>query len=134
MRAMLLGEKEGLDGEVEKLYRDSSIIHILSISGLHISIIGMGLYRLFGRIGIPKKAGALCCIGLIWCYGLMTGMGLSSVRAILMFVLRLSAELLGRTYDMLTALAVAAAVLLAGQPMYVGYSGSVCFPLGRCFP
>ena len=123
LRAMLLGEKEGLDGEVEKLYRDSSIIHILSISGLHISIIGMGLYRLFGRIGIPKKAGALCCIGLIWCYGLMTGMGLSSVRAILMFVLRLSAELLGRTYDMLTALAVAAAVLLAGQPMYVGYSG-----------
>lgn len=123
LRAMLLGEKEGLDGEVEKLYRDSAIIHILSISGLHISIIGMGLYRLFGRMGVPKKAGALCCIGVIWCYGMMTGMGLSSVRAILMFVLRLAGELLGRTYDMLTALALAAAVLLAGQPMYVGYSG-----------
>lgn len=123
LQAMLLGEKEGLDGEVKKLYRDSSIIHILSISGLHISIIGMGLYRLLRRVGMPLKVGALCSIGLIWSYGLMTGMSLSAVRAIIMFVLHLTADMAGRTYDLLTALAFSAIVLLAGQPSYVRYSG-----------
>lgn len=123
LKAMLLGEKNGLDGEIRKLYRDSSIIHILSISGLHISIIGMGLYRLLRRLGIPLKAGALGCMGLICGYGIMTGMSLSAARAILMFILHLTADMAGRTYDMLTALALSAAVLLLEQPVYVRYSG-----------
>ncbi len=123
LKAMLLGEKNGLDGEIKKLYRDSSIIHILSISGLHISMIGMGLYRLLRRLGVPLKAGALGCMGIICSYGIMTGMSLSAARAILMFILHLTADMAGRTYDMLTALALSAAVLLAEQPMYVRYSG-----------
>ena len=123
LKAMLLGEKNGLDEEIKKLYRDSSIIHILSISGLHISMIGMGLYRLLRKLGVPLKAGALGCIGVICCYGIMTGMSLSAARAILMFILHLTADMAGRTYDMLTALALSAAALLLEQPMYVRYSG-----------
>lgn len=123
LQAMLLGEKDGLDSGIKKLYRDSSIIHILSISGLHISIIGMGFYRLLRKMGIPLKTGAVCSVGLIWCYGLMTGMSLSALRAIVMFALHLLADMAGRTYDMLTALAVAAMVLLLEQPAYLRYSG-----------
>lgn len=123
MKAMLLGEKNGLDEEIKKLYRDGAMIHILSISGLHISIIGMGLYRLFRRVGMPLKISALCSIGVICSYGMMTGMSMSAVRAILMFVLHLIADMAGRTYDMLTALALAAVVVLLEQPIYVQYSG-----------
>ncbi len=123
LKAMLLGEKNGLDGEIKKLYRDSSIIHILSISGLHISMIGMGLYRFLRKLGVPLKTGALGCIAVICCYGIMTGMSLSAARAILMFILHLAADMAGRTYDMLTALALSAVLLLLEQPMYVRYSG-----------
>lgn len=123
MKAMLLGEKNGLDAETKMLYQQSAIIHILSISGLHISMIGMGLYKGLRRAGIPQKIAAAVSAAVIICYGMMTGMSVSSVRAILMFLLHLMADVLGRTYDMATALALAAVFLLAGQPRYAEHSG-----------
>lgn len=123
MKAMLLGDKNGLDAETKELYRQSSIIHILSISGLHISTIGMGVYRLLRKVGVPIKIGAVLSMALIYGYGLMTGMSMSAVRAIFMFCLHLIADMVGRTYDMVTALALAAVLLLIEQPRYVQYSG-----------
>jgi|GEM_PF-616209 len=46
LQAMLLGEKGYLSNETKRLYQQNGIIHILAISGLHISVIGMGIYRL----------------------------------------------------------------------------------------
>ena len=45
MQTLLLGEKEELDAEVKALYQKNGIAHILSISGLHITLLGMGIYR-----------------------------------------------------------------------------------------
>ncbi len=44
--AMALGDKQDLDPETQMRYQLAGIIHILAISGLHISILGMGLYNL----------------------------------------------------------------------------------------
>lgn len=123
MKAMLLGDKSNLDKETKKIYQESGIIHILAISGLHISIIGMGIYKLLRKCFVPLKMAAVIAAGFIWCYGLMTGMSTSSIRAIFMFVLRLAADMVGRTYDMLTALCLAAVLLLAEQPRYAMHSG-----------
>lgn len=62
-------------------------------------------------------------IGLMYCYGTMTGMGISILRAYIMFGIRLCAELIGRTYDLLTAVTVAALVALIQQPLYIQHSG-----------
>ena len=45
IRAMLLGERQGMDGDVKRMYQLNGIAHILAISALHIAIIGMTLYR-----------------------------------------------------------------------------------------
>ena len=50
MSAMLLGDKSDLDQEIKNLYQENGIIHILSISGLHITLIGMSIYRMLRRI------------------------------------------------------------------------------------
>ena len=123
MKAMLLGEKNGLDEKTKELYQKSSIIHILSISGLHISMIGMGLYRCLRKAGLKLRLAGMASIVAVFCYGGMTGMGMSSVRAIIMFLFRILADMAGRTYDMATALALAAALLLAEQPAYIEHSG-----------
>lgn len=123
MKAVLLGEKSGLDAETKELYRQSSIIHILSISGLHISMIGMGLYYGLRKIGMGLRPAAAVSIAVILGYGIMTGMSLSSVRAVIMFTFHLLADMTGRTYDMTTALTLAAALLLAKQPRYIEHSG-----------
>lgn len=123
MGAMLLGEKGTLDSEVKSLYQQNGIIHILAISGLHLSILGMGFYNLLKRLRVPMAVDIILSIGLMYCYGTMTGMGVSIVRALVMFGLKLCAPLVGRTYDMLTAMTVAALLILVQQPLYLTHSG-----------
>jgi len=123
MGAMLLGEKGTLDGRIKSLYQYNGIIHILAISGLHLSVLGMGFYKLLDRLRMPKVVNIILSIGLMYCYGTMTGMGVSIVRALVMFGLKLCAPLVGRTYDMLTAMTVAALLILVQQPLYLTHSG-----------
>lgn len=129
LSAMLLGSKKRLDSEVKELYQASGIAHILAISGLHISFLGMLLLRLLRRLGCPAKIAALLCLPLLYSYGVLTGAGASGLRALCMFFLQLGAVLTGRTYDMITALAAAALLLLAEQPQYL-FSGSFQLSFG----
>ncbi len=123
MGAMLLGERGTLDEEVKALYQYNGIIHILAVSGLHLSVLGMGLYRLLGRLRVPKLVNIILTIAWMYCYGVMTGMGVSILRAFVMFGIKLCAPLVGRTYDMLTAMTAAALLILVRQPLYITHSG-----------
>lgn len=123
LKAMLLGDKKGLDRDIKKLYQEAAISHILCISGLHITFLGMGLYRMCKRTSMPKPGAVLLCILVMSLYGRMTGMSSSAARAIFMFALILLAQLWGRSYDMLTALALSAVWILTEQPLYIRHSG-----------
>ena len=123
MKTMLLGEKGILDEEIKGLYQRNGIAHILAISGLHISMIGMGLYQLLRRAGLKIKLSAILASMVIVLYGMMTGFAVSAIRAIAMFLLQMLAQILGRTYDRITALAVAAVLVLVEQPLYLFHSG-----------
>ena len=123
MKTMLLGEKGILDEEIKGLYQRNGIAHILAISGLHISMIGMGLYQLLRRAGLKINLSAILASMVIVLYGMMTGFAVSAIRAIAMFLLQMLAQILGRTYDRITALAVAAVLVLVEQPLYLFHSG-----------
>lgn len=123
MKAMLLGNKTELDLDTKALYQRNGIAHILAISGLHISIIGMGLYRLLRKMRIPLAAAAAGSVTVMYCYGIMIGMGTSAYRAIFMFAIHLLAEVTMRTYDMITAMAMAAVCIILEQPLYVFHTG-----------
>lgn len=123
MKTMLLGEKGILDEEIKGLYQRNGIAHILAISGLHISMIGMGLYQLLRRAGLKITLSAILASMVIVLYGMMTGFAVSAIRAIAMFLLQMLAQILGRTYDRITALAVAAVLMLVEQPLYLFHSG-----------
>lgn len=123
MKAMLLGEKGTLDAGLKELYQNNGIVHILAISGLHLSVIGMGCYNLLKKMRLPQSVNIILTIGIMYCYGTMTGMGVSMFRAYIMFGMHLFAKLIGRTYDLLTAVTVAAIAVLIRQPMYIQHSG-----------
>lgn len=123
MSALLLGDKKELDGELKDLYRRNGILHILSISSLHITIIGMSLYKLLRKAGIPIGPAAAAGSILLILYGCMTGFSVSACRAIGMYFIRMLGEIAGRTYDMLTALGVMAAVMVIDNPYYLQSSG-----------
>lgn len=119
LRAMLLGDKTELDEDTKNIYQKSGMSHLLAISGLHISIVGMSLYRFLRKRGCSYGISGGIGLTLVLLYGGMTGMSISTIRAVTMFGLAVMADLLGRSYDMLSALAAAALILLTEQPLYV---------------
>ena len=147
MKAMLLGDKKGMDREIKSLYQAAGISHVVAISGLHISILGTGVYNLLsalfdrlqaarqkfppGKRGRPSSgkvsSGKIpaCAVSAFFLLSFlfMTGFSASSMRAGIMFALSLTARLLGRTYDTATALSVAAALLLVENPAWIDDTG-----------
>ncbi len=123
LATMLLGDKKNLDSQMKELYQDNGIVHILSISGLHITIIGMGIYRLLRKLQVAIPPAAICGGVLLVLYGVMTGMSVSTIRAIGMYSLRMISLLCGRTYDLLTSLAILAALMTVVHPGYLNQGG-----------
>ncbi len=122
MQAMVLGRKEELDRELKELYQKNGISHLLAISGLHISLAGMGLYRLLRRITGSCAGSGIPVAAFLFAYCWMTGASISTVRAVLMCGMAILAELIGRTYDMLTGIGISALILMCTNPICVKQS------------
>lgn len=123
LATMVLSEKSLMNQEVKMLYQKVGISHILAISGLHISIIGMTLYKLLRKLTGSYWLSGLAAGSFMIAYGAMTGYRPSSTRAIVMFLMILVARAVGRTYDSLSALALAAFLLLWENPFLLNYAG-----------
>ncbi len=123
LKAMLLGEKSGLKKEQKELYQSGGISHILAISGLHISLVGMLLYRFLRKKKRSYPFSALVSGSCMVVYGFLTGFGVSAKRAVFMFLVYLGAELLGETYDVVSALALSGLLILAEQPLQLFQCG-----------
>ena len=122
VKTMLLGDKSGLETDVRQLYQRNGVSHILAISGIHISLLGMGLYKVLRKWMGIRSASVLSCVFLFF-YLVLTGFSVSAQRAVYMFWLRRGAECEGRTYDEPTALSLAALVVLCENPLYIFDSG-----------
>ncbi len=122
LEAMLLGEKGNLDAELKALYQKNGISHVLAISGLHISLLGLSLYRLLRRTTGSYILAGIPTILFLWGYSWMTGGSVSTVRAALMCLLAVAADLVGRSYDTLTSVGAVALVLMATEPLCVHQS------------
>ena len=66
--AMILGDKSQLDSEVKELYQQTGVAHMLAISGLHISLLGMVLFEWLRKHLIPMKMAAIVSLVLLIFY------------------------------------------------------------------
>ena len=123
LSTILLGEKSQMDPEIKKLYQVNGIGHILAISGLHLSVIGIGIYQLLRKLTGSYTIGGIGGIFFFFLYVLMIGVTVSVIRAGIMYLFRVGAEIAGRHYDSVTALSVAAAVVLIWRPLSI-YDGA----------
>lgn len=129
LSAMVLGDKSLMDQGIKELYAGAGISHILAVSGLHISVIGMGLFRFLRkrRIGYLLSAAASGTGVLLFC--IVSGMSVSAVRAGIMFGIFLGANVCGRKYDSFCALA-AAAIISVGCNPYLLWNAGFLFSYG----
>lgn len=123
MKAMLLGEKEKLSNETKVLYQKNGIAHILAISGLHISLIGMGIYEILHKFNLPKEVCVVITLGFLILFGVMVGLSASTKRAIIMFSLVMLSKMVKRSYDIVTSLSVAFILLIFSNYRLIGDCG-----------
>lgn len=116
--AMLFGDSSDVDISTMDDYRGSGILHILSVSGLHVGIIVGFLYWFFKKIRCPKIAYFLIITGILIFYCYLCGFVPTVVRSAIMSICLLGAALIGRKYDALSALGLAGLIILAINPLY----------------
>lgn len=119
LAAMFLGEKTMMDQEVKELYQVMGIGHILAISGLHLSILGVRTYRGIRRISGSYLIGGIFGSLFLTLYVVMVGVRVSVVRAFVMLLFQIGADVTGRSYDSVTALSFAALLVLLWRPLLI---------------
>ncbi len=129
LRAMLLGEKGEASQEIKLLYQLSSMSHLLAISGLHISLLGEGTRKLLQLLGVGVYGAYAGAFLLLVPYALLVGGSVSALRAVILFGMGAGARFLGRTYDLLSALALAAFLILLQEPGWL-YDSSFLLSFG----
>ncbi|MDO4473120.1 MAG: DNA internalization-related competence protein ComEC/Rec2 [Eubacteriales bacterium] len=115
--AVILGEKHQMTAEMKERFQINGIAHILAISGLHLSFVGLGFYRFVRRMTGSYTAGGIAGMVFLLLYILMIGTTVSAVRAVIMFCIRVGADMSGRVYDAPTSAAAAAAGIILWRPL-----------------
>lgn len=118
MKRMILGGAYDEGKEIKALYQKGGLLHILAISGLHISLIGAGMFIILKWLLGGKWGYVGTLIGLSF-YGIFAGLSASTFRAILMFALLFLGQVIGRKMDSITTLSFAALILLLINPLRI---------------
>lgn len=117
--ALFLGERDLLDNQIKLDFKRLGITHILALSGLHLSIISLGITKILSVAKVRKKLRLTIVAAFILLYMMLTGLSVSVVRAGIMILIYSALFLLGRTKDSLTSLSIAVLIILIFTPYAV---------------
>lgn len=139
LKAMFLGDKSDLSKEQKALYQDSGAAHLLSVSGLHVSIIGGMLFRFLRKRGCSYALSCTAGSGILVFYAVMTGLGNSVFRAAVMFLCFLLSQYFGAEYDLVSAMSLAGIIMLLDCSWRLLESGCIIsfvsvFSIGMILP
>lgn len=127
--AMTLGDKSLLDPELNELYKLSGISHLISISGLHVSLIGVVIIGILKLLPCPPIISTALSMFLLYSYGILTNFSVSTNRAIIMIFVLMTGKVIGRTYDLLSAASLSALFILLQSPLEI-YNGGFLLSFG----
>ncbi len=134
--ALVLGITDGLDNDIMHAYSATGALHVLAVSGLHVSII-YGILLLLLKPLSKRQGGkwiiAITSLVVLWIYALITGLSPSVLRAVTMFSFVALARPLGWSTNIYNTLAASAFCLLVHDPfliMSVGFQLSYSAVLG----
>ncbi len=111
-RALLIADTRGLSPELRDRYADAGLVHILSISGLHVAIVGGALLLLFQAMRLPMAAARLAAVGTAVLYVLAIGAPPPALRSVTLFAATSLAQLRQRPASPWGTFALAAVVPL----------------------
>ncbi|NUO79917.1 DNA internalization-related competence protein ComEC/Rec2 [candidate division KSB1 bacterium] len=117
LKGLLLGEIEEIDQEIMESFARTGLIHILSVSGLHVGFIALLLMLAASLARIPKRRQWLFIVIALWCYAHLTGLKPPIVRASLMATALLAGRAFERETNLPNNISVAALLILLWHPL-----------------
>jgi competence protein ComEC len=125
-KALLIGDATGINQEILEAFKGSGCMHILSISGAHLSILAsflfFTLYWLLRRseyliLRYPvKKIAAMLCLVPLTIYTLLAGANTPVVRSLIMVTVFMIALCADKRKSLFISLALAALLILIWDP------------------
>ncbi len=116
LTALLLGERDSLSDQLRLDFTRMGINHILALSGMHLSILALGISFLLNALRMGRKPRTVILILFVFAYMAFTGFSVSVVRSGVMLILASLLYLLSRSSDAITSLAVAVFVICTVTP------------------
>ncbi len=113
--ALFLGKRADL-GKIKRDFTYIGAMHLLALSGLHLSIVAGGLERLLMHLGVGAKARYILTVLLAFFYVALTGFIPSATRAAIMLALVYTASFLDTDSDRVTSLFIAVGVIALFDP------------------
>ncbi len=123
LSAMLMGDKGFLTDESRRNFQAGGCLHLLVISGLHVTLLGMGLLQILLRLRIPQTPACITAAAGMIFYAALTGFPAAAVRACIMFIVLVLARAARWSYDSACSLALAAILMLLADPGYLFHAG-----------
>ncbi len=120
--ALILGERQGLTSKIREPFDKAGVSHIMAVSGLHLGLVAwlffaclkwlLSLsYHLTLMTDIKRLAAALTAVPVI-AYALLTGLHISTQRAMIMILVFLWSVIIGREKDVWSSFSLAALIIL----------------------
>jgi competence protein ComEC len=125
-KAVVIGEWSGINTDLLEQFKGSGCVHILSISGLHMSIIGVFLFSILYwllrrsewltlHLDVKKTAAMTCLLPLCF-YALLAGSSTPVMRSLIMSIVVIFALCVNRRKSIFATLSLAMLCLLAWRP------------------
>lgn len=116
LRGMLLGDIEDIDPQLYDEFQKTGIVHLFSVSGLHIGFLLLLSGFLSSLLGARRSYKLIAGIVLLLVYGTLISWPIPVIRASIMGGMGLLAYYSGRPHQMLNSLGIAGLVIIVFDP------------------
>src|SRR5690606_31742625 len=119
INALLLGQQQDISAEIYQDYAAAGVIHILSVSGLHVGILMLLLQYLFAPLGKLRNGKVIkmtVVIVLLWCFAILAGLSPPVLSSVAMFSFLTVGLQLNRYTNTYITLVSSAFILLLFNP------------------
>ena len=115
--AVLFGDKTEVDDDIYQSYKTSGIIHLLTVSGLHVGFLVTLLGFILKKCRVRGIYNFLICAICLVLYAYICGFVSSIMRAGIMGLVLLATKLSGKCYDNLNTLGLSGIIILLYSPL-----------------
>lgn len=116
LRGMLLGKVDDIDPEQYKDFQKTGIVHVFSVSGLHVGFLVLLCAWLTSLLNLSPRYKFFSCLILMFLYGSLVSWPVPVIRAVIMAGLGLFAHYMGREQQLLNSLGLAGCIILILDP------------------